>query len=109
MKNDCNVSIGEQIAAAIQVVGSASSLARQLGVTPQAVCFWRDGKRRFPEALGARIEAITSGRVTRKDMFPRDWASIWPELADSEEKQAPAPTQQAQAAINHDVQGVVHG
>jgi len=30
---------------AISIAGSVTKLAKELGVTPQAVCFWRDGKR----------------------------------------------------------------
>ena len=103
MSKDHKPSVGELVAVAIESVGGAASLARRLGVTTQAVCFWRDGKRRFPEALGARMESVTGNRVTRQALFPKDWADIWPELADSEEKQPPPPAQQAPAAINSEV------
>lgn len=29
------------------------------------------------------IERETAGKVTRKDLRPNDWASIWPELVDA--------------------------
>ena len=29
----------------------------------------------------AGLERATNGAVTRKDLRPNDWASIWPELA----------------------------
>ena len=70
----------EPITKAIHKVGSASELARRLGVTPQAVCFWRDGLRRIPAEKCAAIEAATDGLVTRKDLRPDDWHLIWPEL-----------------------------
>lgn len=73
--------IREQIELGIRIAGSASELARRLGVTTQAVCFWRDGKRKIPEALGARIERATDGKVTRQRLWPNDWREIWPELA----------------------------
>lgn len=55
-------------------------MAAILGVTPQAVCFWRDGKRRLPAELCARIEQATGGKVSRRDLRPDDFAQIWPEL-----------------------------
>lgn len=70
----------EPINKAIHKVGSASELARRLGVTPQAVCFWRDGLRRIPAEKCAAIEAATDGLVSRKDLRPDDWHLIWPEL-----------------------------
>jgi DNA-binding transcriptional regulator YdaS (Cro superfamily) len=39
------------------------------------------------------IEQATEGRVTRKDLRPHDWASIWPELAGSAQQvHEPPPT-----------------
>ena len=61
----------------------------------------------------ARIEVFTDGAVTRKAIRPDDWARIWPELAESEQKPPAAPAIQAQAAINTEAsqqaQGVSHG
>ncbi|MNV61353.1 hypothetical protein D3C71_1538560 [compost metagenome] len=108
MNNSQEPQIGAQMAAAISVAGSAASLARHLGVSTQAICFYRDGKRRLPEALGARIEALTGGKVTRKTLFPGTWRLVWPELVDSEEKQPPALEQQAQAAIKSEEQEAAH-
>lgn len=37
---------------------------------------------RSPSPLNCvAIEKATEGQVTRKDLRPHDWASIWPELA----------------------------
>lgn len=115
MNNGHQSQIGAQMAAAISAAGSAASLARQLGVSTQAICFYRDGKRRLPEALGARIEALGAcieelpgGRVTRKTLFPDTWRLVWPELAESDEKQPPAPDQQAQGAINSEPAEATH-
>ena len=101
MNNSHELQIGAQMATAIGVAGSAASLARQLGVSTQAVCFYRDGKRRFPEALGARIEALTDGKVTRKALFPDTWRVVWPELVASDEKQHPSLVHKAQCAIKN--------
>ena len=40
-----------------------------------------DGRKPIPAVHGAAIEAFTGGAVTRKHLFPNDWARIWPELA----------------------------
>ncbi|NLZ11651.1 MAG: helix-turn-helix domain-containing protein [Alcaligenaceae bacterium] len=68
---------------AIQNLGSASELARKVGVTPQAVCFWRDGLRKIPAEKCSAIELATMGAVTRKDLRPDDWHQIWPELKEA--------------------------
>lgn len=115
MNNGHESQIGAQMAAAISAAGSAASLARRLGVSTQAICFYRDGKRRLPEALGARIEALGArieglpgGLVTRRTLFPDTWRLVWPELAEPEQKQPPAPDQQAQGAIKNEVTEAAH-
>ena len=100
--------VREQMVLAIQVAGGASELARRLRVTTQAVCFWRDGKRKLPEALGARIEVATDGKVTRQRLWPNDWRDIWPELVNSEQNQPPALTHQAQEATENVAQEAAH-
>ena len=68
------------------------------------------GYRPCGAALAARIERGSNGNVTRRDLCPDDWQDIWPELADLQEKQAPARSQQAPAAINSEAtQGGCHG
>ena len=32
--------------------------------------------------LAARVEHVTNGAVTRKELRPNDWHLIWPELKD---------------------------
>ena len=66
---------------AIDAAGGPSKLAAGLGVTAQAVCFWRDGKRRLPFDHGPAIERLAGGAVTRQQLFPNDWQRVWPELA----------------------------
>lgn len=62
---------------AIFVVGSASKLSRELGVTVQAVCFWRDGKRKTPADLCPDIERVTNGAVRCEDLRPDvNWALL---------------------------------
>jgi DNA-binding transcriptional regulator YdaS (Cro superfamily) len=78
-----------QIQRAIALVGSIAKLAAILGVTPQAVIFWRDGKRRLPVEACPAIERATSGSVTRQDLRPGDWMDIWPELQTAGSAEAP--------------------
>lgn len=62
---------------AITLAGSVTVLARSLGVTPQAVCFWRDGKRQVPADKCPLIERVTVGAVTCESLRPDvDWNYI---------------------------------
>lgn len=79
-----------QIERAAELVGGVTKLAAVLGVTPQAVVFWRDGKRRLPVEACPAIERATHGAVGRKDLRPADWQLIWPELAAATRKAAEA-------------------
>ena len=69
-----------QIEAAIEAAGGPSRVAKELGVTVQAVCFWRDGKRETPPEHLAILEGLCRGVVRRWHMRPNDWHLIWPEL-----------------------------
>lgn len=71
-------------ATAIKVAGGPTKVAERLGVSAQAVCFWRDGKRTFPVEHCAAIEDMSAGAVRRWDLRPDDWHRIWPELIDAE-------------------------
>jgi len=68
---------------AIQGAGGPSKVAARLGCTVQAVCFYRDGKRRLPAEYCPTLEQMNEGRISRKDLRPDDWHLIWPELAAS--------------------------
>lgn len=65
---------------AIEAAGGPARVAELLGVTTQAVCFWRDGKREMPVKHLAQLEAATGGVVRRWHMRPDDWHLVWPEL-----------------------------
>lgn len=58
------------IKTAIDLFGSVTEFARTLGVTPQAVCFWRDGKRQIPADKCPLIEHVTNGAVTCESLRP---------------------------------------
>lgn len=67
----------DSIIKAIEVCGGPSALAERLGVTPQAVCFWRDGKRRLPAEHCPAIERESGGAVRCEDLRPDvDWAYL---------------------------------
>ncbi|MBS0227700.1 MAG: helix-turn-helix domain-containing protein [Proteobacteria bacterium] len=69
---------------AVQQCGGASALARILDKQPSVISQWLSGYRPIPVSVSAEIERATHGAVTRKDLRPHDWATIWPELAEQE-------------------------
>lgn len=70
--------------------GRQAQLAKVIGAHPPDISRWADGTRPIPVLYGAAIERATGGAVTRQEMFPDTWRSIWPELArKSATKKAP--------------------
>jgi len=66
----------------IDLLGGVTKVSRLTGVSIQAVCKWRHegipaGKLMMMAAL---IEKESAGLVKRKDLFPENYAWIWPEL-----------------------------
>lgn len=55
----CRINGMKPIQEAISIAGSVTKLAKELGVTPQAVCFWRDGRRETPADKCPLIERMT--------------------------------------------------
>ena len=84
------------ISRAIQLAGGPATVAGALGVSTQAVCFWRDSRRQFPVEHCARIEEMSGRQVRRWDLRPDDWHRIWPELIGAEG--APPIAETAKAA-----------
>ncbi len=76
-------------AIAIEAAGGPTKVARELNVSPQAACFWRDGKRELPPEHCATLERLSAYQVRRWHLRPLDWHVIWPELVGSED--APVP------------------
>lgn len=71
---------------AVELLGSQLALAKALGVTPVTVNQWvrpngANSSRPVPPKQCVRIEVLTAGRVSRRDLRPDDWQDIWPELA----------------------------
>lgn len=59
-----------------------SHLAKLIGVAPSFVHQWVNGVRPVPVQICVVIEQATNGEVTRKELRPKDWHLIWPELID---------------------------
>ena len=60
--------------------GAQSEFAKTIGVSPVLIHQWASELRPVPLERCVPIEQATNGQVTRKDLRPDDWASIWPEL-----------------------------
>ncbi len=60
---------------------SQAAFGAQLGVTQGMVNQWCNNLNPTPERCVA-IERATDGQVTRQELRPDDWESIWPELAE---------------------------
>jgi len=71
------------ISRAIELIGGPSRTAALLSVTPQAVCFWRDGKRSLPAEHCPTIERATGGAVRCEDLRPDvEWSVLRRTTAD---------------------------
>ena len=68
------------VADAAKKVGSMNALALLLGVQPPTVHQWRNGIRPVPVDKCLAIEKATGGLVTRKQLRPKDWHLIWPDV-----------------------------
>ena len=66
---------------AAEIAGSEKALADWLGVTKAAVWQWKQEGRKTPIEHCPEIERRTGGAVTRRELRPNDWQTIWPELA----------------------------
>ena len=64
--------------------GRAAYLSKRTGAAPSFLRSIAEGARPCPPKLAVSIEVETGRAVTRKDLFPADWADIWPELAEQE-------------------------
>lgn len=66
----------------IDLLGGTTKVAKMVGITPNAVSMWR--KNNIPHAqfvfLAATLEKESHGLITRKDLFPKSYHIIWPEL-----------------------------
>jgi DNA-binding transcriptional regulator YdaS (Cro superfamily) len=68
-----------------------AAFARRIGISSAMLYQFENGIRPIPTKYGAAIEVASGGQVTRQEMFPDDWESIWPELARRRRKTASPP------------------
>lgn len=62
---------------AIQLAGGISKIAQTLGVSVQAVYFWRAGSRQLPAEHCPVIERMTGGQIRCEDLRPDvDWGYL---------------------------------
>ena len=60
--------------------GNATALAAALGVHKTQISNWAASNPMPPPARCVAIESATLNAVSRRDLRPDDFASIWPEL-----------------------------
>lgn len=76
----CNVYGMTPLDKAIELASGPSELARKIGAKPNQVNNWRS--RGVPVCFCWLIEKAVNGQVTRKDLRPKDWQFIWPDLGE---------------------------
>lgn len=72
---------GLAVKTVVDLLGSQAALARALKISAPTVNQWIKGHRPVPRAMSPKIEALSGGAVSRRDLRPNDWQDIWPELA----------------------------
>ena len=60
--------------------GEAKKLAERLFVSSSYLSQMASGRCSISPARCVKIEAVTDGKVSRRDLRPDDWQKIWPEL-----------------------------
>ena len=68
--------------AIIKLLGGCTKVANMVGVSVAAVSMWQNSE--VPQDklmfLAAELEKQSAGLITRKQLFPKTWHLIWPEL-----------------------------
>lgn len=68
--------------AMIKLLGGCTKVSKMVGTSVAAVSMWQNGD--IPQDklmfLAAELEKKSAGLVTRKELFPKTWHLIWPEL-----------------------------
>lgn len=75
---------------AINHMGGVGKLADAIGVGQSAISNLAMRGGMPSPANCVAIEQVTNRTVTRKDLRPKDWHLIWPELADQSDETVPA-------------------
>jgi hypothetical protein len=68
----------------IEKLGGTTAVAELCGVRAPSVSGWKEAKR-IPDDKLIRLAPIAEARgiISRKKLFPTDWAAIWPELSET--------------------------
>jgi hypothetical protein len=81
----------------IEALGGVTAVSRILNIKPPSVSAWK--KTGIPDDKLIRLAPIAEqkGVATRRELFPNDCHSIWPELVSPEQVH---PTEQ-EGEVNH--------
>lgn len=62
--------------------GSRARMASQMDVGRSYFSQMIRGIANISPARALQIETLTQGKISRRDLFPETWKSIWPDLHD---------------------------
>lgn len=65
---------------AVVFFDGARNTATKLDISLASVYFYINGERKISPEIAAKVDVLTNGHVSRKDLFPKNWMVIWPEL-----------------------------
>jgi len=71
----------------IDALGGTTAVAKILNIKPPSVHGWRAGGIPADKLIRLAPVLEREGIATRRDLFPDDWADIWPELAEQQPPQ----------------------
>lgn len=60
--------------------GRASALCKTLGVHEPDMSRWANGQIKVPVRFCVAIEEATNGIVSRKELRPKEYMQLWPDL-----------------------------
>jgi len=68
--------------AMIRLLGGPTRVSKIVNVSVPAVSMWQNGDIPYDKLviLAATLEKESHGLVTRKNLFPKNYKLIWPEL-----------------------------
>jgi len=68
--------------ALIKLLGGPTRISKLVGTSVAAVSMWQNGEIPYDKLviLAATLEKESHGLVTRKNLFPKNYKLIWPEL-----------------------------
>ena len=68
--------------AMIRLLGGPTRVSKMVNVSVPAVSMWQNGDIPYDKLviLAATLEKESHGLVTRKNLFPKNYKLIWPEL-----------------------------